>query len=202
MSVARRIHCAPIATRILIPCTTPDFLRDVPHCSVEPFPNKMASIFGQKRERGASPTLFFLLFPGLLPVAFDQDPAVTAMLPAMRDPDRATMRGANPVAVNPDVAVAIPAVIAVDPDPTFMRWMVVDLDDGRGGRHANDDLRRNGGRNEADSKQQRQCGFFHRDFALHGKYPSTRIEEAIRAISFINTGLQISLRGIEKNRGP
>ena len=90
----------------------------------------------------------------LLPVAFDQDPAVTAMLPAVCDPDRAGMRGANPVTVNPDVAVAIPAVIAVDPDPTFMRWMVMDLDDGRGGRHANDDLRRNGGRNEADSKHQ------------------------------------------------
>jgi len=86
-------------------------------------------------------------------VALDQDPAVTTMLPVMGDPNRVAMRGANPVAVNPNVAVAIPAVVAVDPDPTFMRWMVVDLNDGRGGLHPNHDLRRNGGRNEADSKQ-------------------------------------------------
>ena len=133
-------------------------------------------------------------------MAFDQDPAVAAMLPAMRHPDRAAMRGANPVAVNPDVTMAIPAVIAVDPDPTLMRWMVVDFDDRLGGSHANDDLRKSSGRHETDSKQQRQCSFFHRDFALHGKYPSTRIEEAFRAINFINTRLRISLRGIEKSR--
>ena len=118
------------------------------------FIKKRDSIFRQKRERGTSPLSSFRLFSGLLPVAFDQDPAVTAMLPAMRNPDSIAMRGANPVAVNPDVAVAIPTVIAVDPDPTFMRWMVVDLDDGRGGRHAHDDLRQHGGRNETDSKQQ------------------------------------------------
>ena len=135
-------------------------------------------------------------------MTFNQDPAVTAMFPTMRNPNRAAMRGPHPVAVNPDVAVAVPAVITIDPDPTFMRWMVVDLDDGRRRRHANDDLRHNGGRNEADSKQQRQCSFFHRDFALHGKVRSTRIEEASRAINFINTRLRISLRSIEKIAAP
>ena len=88
----------------------------------------------------------------LLPVSFDQDPAVTAVLPAMRDPDRVAMRGANPAAVNPDVTVAVPAVITVDPDPTFMRWMVMDFDDRLGGSHADYDLRESSGRNETDSK--------------------------------------------------
>ena len=138
------------------------------------------------------------MFSGLLPVALNQDPAVTAMFPAMRDPDRATMRGANPVPVNPDVAVAIPAVIAVDPDPTFMRRTVVGFDDRRGGRHANYDLRHSGDRNETDSKQQRQCSFFHRDFALHSKCRSTRIEEAFRAIISINTRVRNWLRSAER----
>ena len=114
----------------------------------------------------------------------------------MRDPDRVAMRGANPAAVNPDVTVAVPAVITVDPDPTFMRWMVMDFDDRLGGSHANYDLRESSGRNETDSKQQRQCSFFHRDFALHGKCPSTRIGEAFRAIILINTRLRIWLRAL------
>ena len=101
------------------------------------------------------PALIYLLSSVLLPVPFDQDPAVTAVLPAMGDPDRVAMRGANPVAVDPDVTVAVPAVIAVDPDPTFMRRTVMDFDDGRGRRHANYDLRESSGRYETDSKQQR-----------------------------------------------
>jgi hypothetical protein len=54
--------------------------------------------------------------------------------------------------VNPDVTVAVPAVITVDPDPTFMRWMVMDFDDRLGGSHADYDLRESSGRNETDSK--------------------------------------------------
>ena len=90
----------------------------------------------------------------LLPVAFDQDPAVTAMLPAMRDPDRAGMRRADPMAVDPDVAVSVPAVVAVVPNPTRMRRTVVGFVNGRGRRHANNDLRKSGDRHEAESKQQ------------------------------------------------
>ena len=40
MSVARRILCALIVTRIHLPCTTPDFLRDVLDCSMQHFPSK------------------------------------------------------------------------------------------------------------------------------------------------------------------
>jgi len=87
-------------------------------------------------------------------VALDQDIAVTAMFPVMGNPDRIGMRRMNPTAVNPDVAVAVPTVIAVVPDPAGMRWMVVDLDDRLGRRYANDDLRHNGSRNETESKQQ------------------------------------------------
>ena len=163
---ALRAHCDPHTSLLY----HPDFLRDVPDCSVQHSIKKKASTFRQEKECGAHLPLSFLLFFGLLPVAFDQDPAVTAMLPAMRNPDRAMMRGANPVAVNPDVAVAIPAVIAVDPNPTFMRRMVVDLDDRLGRRNAHNDLRHTGGRNETDSKQQRQRSFFHRNFALHGTF--------------------------------
>jgi hypothetical protein len=85
-------------------------------------------------------------------VTFDQDPAVTAMLPAMRDPDRAMMRRADPVAVHPNVTVAIPAVITVNPHITLMRRTVVDLDDRLGRSHANYDLRKSSGRYETDSK--------------------------------------------------
>lgn len=100
------------------------------------------------------PALIFLLSSGLPPVAFDQDPAVTAVLPVMRDPDRVAMRGTNPVAVDPDITVAIPAVIAVDPHPTFMRRTVVFFDDGRGRRDTNDNLSQRDAWHETDSKQQ------------------------------------------------
>ena len=86
---------------------------------------------------GAQPPLSPLLWSGLPPVTLDQDPAVTALFPAMGGPDRAGMRGVDPVAVDPDVAVAIPAVIAVDPNPTGVRRTIVDFDNGRGRRHAN-----------------------------------------------------------------
>jgi len=72
----------------------------------------------------------------------------------MGDPDIAGMRRANPVAVDPDVAVAIPAVIAVNPDPAFMRRTLVGFVNGRRRRHANNHLRKSGGRHETECKQQ------------------------------------------------
>ena len=57
----------------------------------------------EKPKAGLSPRFWFIGFwlapltpPTplfLLPVSFDQNPAVTAVLPAMRDPDRVAMRG-------------------------------------------------------------------------------------------------------------
>jgi hypothetical protein len=55
MSVARRLHCALIVTRTHISCTTPDFLHDVPHCSVQHFINKKASIFKQMKSGACAP---------------------------------------------------------------------------------------------------------------------------------------------------
>ena len=108
-----------------------------------------------KRERSLRPALFsFVAELRLPPVAFDQDPAVTALFVVMGHPDIAGMRRANPVTMDPDVAVAIPAVITVNPDPTFMRRTVVGFDDGRGRRHANNHLRKSGGRHETECKQQ------------------------------------------------
>lgn len=100
------------------------------------------------------------------------------------------------MAVDPDVAVAVPAVIAVNPNPSRMRWTVVEFDDGRGRRHAhyNSDLRKSGGRNETDSKQQRQRSFFHGKFVLHGIYPLRRIGKSFQAILFVNTRARDWLR--------
>lgn len=167
MSVARRIRYPPIVTRILLSCTTLilSAMYRIAQCSIfqirriRPSAKKRAGLKPRSWFIGFGLAALTLLTPPtpsafLLPVAFHQHPTVTAVLPAMRNPYCAAMRGANPVAVNPDVPVAIPAVIAVDPDPTFMRRMVVNFDDGLRGRHANDDLRHSGGRNETDSKQQ------------------------------------------------
>ena len=90
----------------------------------------------------------------LVPAPLDIHVRASARFPVRRRPVRGRVRAAIVAPVNPDVAVAIPTVIAVDPHPTFMRWMVVDLDDGRGRPHTHNDLRHNGGRNETDSKQQ------------------------------------------------
>ena len=161
MSVARRIHCAPIVTRTHIPCTSPDFLRDVPDCSVQHFTNKKASIFRQK-ESWATPALFASVFR-LPPVAIDQNPPVSTVLPAMCDPDTAAMRWAHPMAMNPDVAVTVPAVVAIDPHPSRVRWMFVDLDDGCRWRNADDDLRHRDRRSETQGKQPCQKSLFHRN---------------------------------------
>jgi len=127
-------------------------------------------------------------------VAFDQDPAVTTVLPTMRDPYRAFMRRVGPVAVDPDVAVAVPAVIAVDPNPSAVRRTVVGFDDGIGRRYANYDLRKSGGRRETNCKQQRQCSFFHGSFPSMVNVGRAGQEEAFRAIACINTRLRNWLR--------
>jgi hypothetical protein len=103
--------------------------------------NDKVSISGKKRfsgknESGAETPLSSFLFSGLPPVAFDEDPTIAPLLPAMGNPDRAGMRGADPMAMGPNVAMAVPAVIAVDPHPAFMRRRAIAFDDGRGRRHA------------------------------------------------------------------
>ena len=89
----------------------------------------------------------------LLPVTFNQDPAVAAMLPVMGDPDGVLMRWMSPIAMHPNVMVAIPAVIAVDPHPSRMRCMFMMFNDGRRRRNADDDLRHRDRRSETESEK-------------------------------------------------
>ena len=104
----------------------------------------------------------------LPPVTFNQDPAAIALLPVMGNPHGAGVRRMNPISSHPNVAVAIPAVIAIMPNPAGMRRVVVFLNDGRRRRNTNDYLSDSGRRHETESKQQRECSLFHGNFALHG----------------------------------
>jgi len=83
----------------------------------------------------AFPSLFHSLsrslFPGCslasrcsslsAPVAFDPIPAAALVSPVPVDPDGIPARWFNIVAGHPDIAGAVPTVIAVDPHPSFVR---------------------------------------------------------------------------------
>ena len=93
-----------------------------------------------KRKAGLAPR-FSVFSCKLPPVAFYQDPATVPLFPVMSHPHGTGPRRMSPIATDPNIAVAIPAVVAVDPDPSGMRWMFVDFNDRRGRRHANNNLR-------------------------------------------------------------
>jgi hypothetical protein len=84
-------------------------------------------------------------------MAFHQHPAIAAPFPVMVNPDGAWMRGMGPKAMNPDVVLAVPAVVAFDPYPSVMRWMVMMLSERRRRRNADDDLRHHNRRSETQS---------------------------------------------------
>jgi hypothetical protein len=77
----------------------------------------------------------------LLPVTLNQHIAAVAVFPAVGNPDSAGMRWTGPAAVDPDVAVAIPAMITINPHPAVMRWMIVNFNDWFRRRNADVDLR-------------------------------------------------------------
>jgi hypothetical protein len=79
----------------------------------------------------------------------------------VRDPDSAGVRRMNPAAVNPDVAVPVPAVITVVPDPTGMRRTVVTFNDRSRRVDANVDLRQGNSREQSDGEQRRENLFLH-----------------------------------------
>jgi hypothetical protein len=59
----------------------------------------------------------------LTPVPLDQHPTTMAVFPVMRNPHGMRMRRTIPASGNPDVAIPVPAVIAVYPDkPVLRRW--------------------------------------------------------------------------------
>lgn len=99
----------------------------------------------------------------LAPVAFYQYPSAIAMDPVMRNPDSARMRRPHPVPFYPYVAMPVPAVIAVVPNPAGMRWVIVDLDNwGRGcNPHHHAYLGDGSRRQKRNSKQKRKNRFFH-----------------------------------------
>jgi hypothetical protein len=68
-------------------------------------------------------------------VAFDPVVAAVLVSPVSVDPDGMTARRLNIVAGNPDIAGTVPAVVAVDPNPAFMRDGAGMFDDD--GRRAN-----------------------------------------------------------------
>ena len=117
---------------------------------------------GKQKKAGLAPRFLFV-GSRLLPVAFHQHPAIAAAFPVMVDPDSAGMRRMRPKAVHPDVVVAIPAVVAFDPYPSVMRWMVMMLRDGWRRRNADDNLRKCGRGSETQSEQPCQESLFHRN---------------------------------------
>ncbi len=76
------------------------------------------------------------------------------MLPAMGNPHRTGTRGVRPIAFDPDISVAIPILIAIDPNPSGMRWTMMHLHDGRRWPNADYDLSQCGRRCHTKSKQQ------------------------------------------------
>ncbi len=152
----------PFAARIDIPCTTLDFPGDVPNCSVEYFLDKKASIFRQKIERGVvAPLSFCTIELWLLPVTLDEHIAAVTVFPAVGDPNRTRVRGMRPVAMMPDIAVAIPAMVPINPHPSRMRRMIVNFNDWFRRRNADIDLRHCNRGQQANRQQQRESCFFH-----------------------------------------
>ncbi len=117
---------------------------------------------GKQEKAGLAPRFLFV-GSRLLPVALYQHPAIAAAFPVMVDPDSAGMRRMRPKAVNPDVVLAVPAVVAFDPYPPIMRWMVMMLRDGWRRRNADDNLRKCGRGSETQSEQPCQESLFHRN---------------------------------------
>jgi hypothetical protein len=87
---------------------------------------------------------------GLAPVAVVPDLAAALAAPVARDPDGSGMGRLGVTAADPDVAAAVPAVIAGNPDPAAMWGRGDNLYPTRRGRpDTNHDLRR-GGRSQDD----------------------------------------------------
>jgi len=99
----------------------------------------------------------------LSPVAVNPHPTLAAVRPMSCDPNRVGMRWFGPRAVNPDVVLAIPAVIAGLPNPTCMRTWTPLFNDGCGRTDTNHHLRSS---NTAGCEE--QTTNYCKDLLLHG----------------------------------
>ena len=131
-------------------------------------------------------------------MAFHQHPAIAAPLPVMVNPDGAWMRGMGPKAMNPDVVLAIPAVVAFDPHPSDMRRIVMMLNDGWRRRNADDDLSHRNRGSETYSEQPCQKCLLHRNLKPPW-FRSAGMGGLSLATNSINPVARRSLRIVEKS---
>ena len=97
----------------------------------------------------------------LPPMALDHHPLTMAMDPLVGDPVRVGMGRTLPAARNPDVVVARPALVAVDPHKSSIRRRTGALIDGSRRPHANRHLRKSSRGKQSKSQQRCQCNLFH-----------------------------------------
>src|SRR5208337_3142466 len=88
-------------------------------------------------------------------------PVIAMMYPPVSNPSLVFTGWALPPAGGPDVVVALPAMIAVDPHVTPFRRPATVFVHGRRGADANHNLRKRCRRKQCESKQQCQCNLLH-----------------------------------------
>jgi hypothetical protein len=86
---------------------------------------------------------------------------IAAVDPTVGDPTLAGMGWTIPATGSPDVAGAVPAVVAVYPNVTTIGGRTAALYDGWRRPDANHNLRKRSRGKHGESKQQCQCNFFH-----------------------------------------
>src|SRR5579871_374954 len=93
-----------------------------------------------KEKTGCSPVFSLHLKLALPPAPFHKNPAVVTMFPARSDPHSVRTWRRHPYATAPDVAMAIPCVVAGLPNPSRMRGRSIVLHHGRRWPNMNVDL--------------------------------------------------------------
>ena len=87
----------------------------------------------------------------LAPVAFFENPAIVAVNPMMGNPVPTGVGWTIPAAGCPDVAIAVPAMVAVDPNISAIRRWWTALNDGGRRSDADHNLREGSGRSQTES---------------------------------------------------
>ncbi len=100
-------------------------------------------------------------------MSFDQHPFPVPVNPAVSHPVRVRMRRTLPVAVNPNIVIAFPAMVTVNPDKSRLRRHAALFNNRSRGAYANCNLRlrsrRNHCQSQSEGEQYRQCNFLHDD---------------------------------------